>query len=88
MPECSTVLLRHLRLSENSFEHDATIIRQRGGEESRRYNRRKSIGVRAVDISLALGGGGSKGHAHIGVIRQPEAEGYTRQSQERVTGGL
>lgn len=27
-------------------------------------------------ISLALGGGGMKGFAHIGVIRQLEKEGY------------
>jgi NTE family protein len=29
-----------------------------------------------VDISLALGGGGSKGYAHLGVIRALEGEGY------------
>jgi NTE family protein len=29
-----------------------------------------------MDISLALGGGGAKGNAHIGVIRRLEKEGY------------
>ncbi len=29
-----------------------------------------------MDISLALGGGGAKGNAHIGVIRRLEAEGF------------
>lgn len=29
-----------------------------------------------MDISLALGGGGSKGNSHIGVIRRLEKEGY------------
>ena len=29
-----------------------------------------------MDITLALGGGGAKGHAHIGVIRQLEKEGF------------
>lgn len=29
-----------------------------------------------MDISLALGGGGSKGNAHIGVLRKLEAEGF------------
>ncbi|KAF0107939.1 MAG: Patatin [Anaerolineaceae bacterium] len=29
-----------------------------------------------MDISLALGGGGSRGNAHIGVIRRLEREGY------------
>lgn len=29
-----------------------------------------------MDISLALGGGGAKGNAHIGVIRRLELEGY------------
>src|SRR5215208_127680 len=29
-----------------------------------------------MDITLALGGGGSKGNAHIGVIRRLEKEGY------------
>jgi NTE family protein len=29
-----------------------------------------------VDISLALGGGGSKGYAHLGVIRALEGEGF------------
>jgi NTE family protein len=29
-----------------------------------------------MDISLALGGGGSRGHAHIGVIRRLEQEGF------------
>lgn len=29
-----------------------------------------------MDIALALGGGGSRGHAHIGVLRRLEAEGF------------
>jgi len=29
-----------------------------------------------MDITLALGGGGAKGHAHIGVIRRLEKEGF------------
>jgi NTE family protein len=29
-----------------------------------------------MDISLALGGGGAKGNAHIGVIRRLEKEGF------------
>ncbi len=29
-----------------------------------------------MDIALALGGGGSRGHAHIGVIRRLEQEGF------------
>jgi NTE family protein len=29
-----------------------------------------------MDITLALGGGGSRGHAHIGVIRRLEQKGY------------
>ena len=29
-----------------------------------------------MDISLALGGGGSRGHAHIGVLRRLEQEGF------------
>jgi len=29
-----------------------------------------------MDITLALGGGGSRGHAHIGVIRRLEQEGF------------
>lgn len=29
-----------------------------------------------IDIAIALGGGGAKGNAHIGVLRQLEAEGY------------
>ena len=28
-----------------------------------------------MDITLALGGGGAKGHAHVGVIRRLEKEG-------------
>lgn len=33
-----------------------------------------------MDISLALGGGGAKGNAHIGVLRRLEAEGYRIRS--------
>ena len=29
-----------------------------------------------MNITLALGGGGAKGNAHIGVIRRLEKEGY------------
>ena len=29
-----------------------------------------------MDISLALGGGGSRGHAHVGIIRRLEQEGF------------
>ncbi len=38
----------------------------------------RSIGMefRSMDITLALGGGGSRGNAHIGVIRRLEQEGF------------
>lgn len=29
-----------------------------------------------MDITLALGGGGAKGNAHIGVLRRLEQEGF------------
>ena len=29
-----------------------------------------------MDITLALGGGGSRGHAHVGIIRRLEQEGF------------
>ena len=29
-----------------------------------------------MDIALALGGGGSRGYAHVGVIRRLEQEGF------------
>jgi NTE family protein len=35
----------------------------------------KSVEVK-MDISVALGGGGSRGHAHIGVLRRLEQEGF------------
>jgi NTE family protein len=42
-----------------------------------------------MDITLALGGGGAKGNAHIGVIRRLEKEGYTIRSVAGTSfGGL
>ena len=42
-----------------------------------------------MDITLALGGGGSKGNSHIGVIRRLEKEGYTIRSVAGTSyGGL
>jgi NTE family protein len=42
-----------------------------------------------MDITLALGGGGSKGNSHIGAIRRLEKEGYTIRSVAGTSyGGL
>jgi NTE family protein len=42
-----------------------------------------------MDISLALGGGGAKGNAHIGVLRRLEKEGYKIRSVAGTSyGGL
>jgi NTE family protein len=42
-----------------------------------------------MDITLALGGGGAKGNAHIGVLRRLEKEGYKIRSVARTSyGGL
>lgn len=42
-----------------------------------------------MDITLALGGGGAKGNAHIGVIRRLEKEGYRIRSVAGTSfGGL
>lgn len=42
-----------------------------------------------MDITLALGGGGSRGHAHIGVLRRLEAEGFrVRAIAGTSAGGL
>jgi NTE family protein len=40
-----------------------------------------------MDISLALGGGGSRGHAHIGVLRRLEQEGYRIQAVAGTSAG-
>ena len=42
-----------------------------------------------MEITLALGGGGAKGNAHIGVIRRLEKEGYQIRSVAGTSmGGL
>lgn len=42
-----------------------------------------------MDITLALGGGGSKGHSHVGVIRRLEKEGFHIQAVAGTSfGGL
>jgi NTE family protein len=40
-----------------------------------------------MDISLALGGGGSRGHAHIGVLRRLEQEGFRIQAVAGTSAG-
>ena len=40
-----------------------------------------------MDISLALGGGGARGHAHIGVIRRLEEEGFHIQAVAGTSAG-
>ncbi len=40
-----------------------------------------------MDIALALGGGGSRGYAHIGVIRRLEQEGYSIRAVAGTSAG-
>jgi NTE family protein len=40
-----------------------------------------------MDIALALGGGGSRGYSHIGVIRRLEQEGYTVRAVAGTSAG-
>ena len=40
-----------------------------------------------MDISLALGGGGARGYAHIGVLRRLEQEGYKIQAVAGTSAG-
>jgi NTE family protein len=40
-----------------------------------------------MDISVALGGGGARGYAHIGVLRRLEAEGYFIRAISGVSAG-
>jgi NTE family protein len=40
-----------------------------------------------MDISVALGGGGARGYAHIGVLRRLEAEGYLIRAVSGVSAG-
>jgi NTE family protein len=40
-----------------------------------------------MDIAVALGGGGARGYAHIGVLRRLEAEGYLLRAISGVSAG-
>jgi NTE family protein len=46
-----------------------------------------SVFILMKNISLALGGGGTKGFAHIGVIRQLEKEGYSIKAVAGTSAG-